>query len=460
MFSSLTARITLVLCLVLLLFLPLAGLVLERAYGESLDERLHEQLKVQIYALLGLADELAPGQLWLPEVLPDERFNQINSGLYAQVADSQGNPLWRSQSSLNLALPSILPNVPGEINIEDIRPPGQFSFETVDYADIKLERAELTVIWESGGNVEHIYTFSVAEDLSPFLAEKKTFRVTLLLWLGGLSLFLILIQIVALRFVMRPLNRLAKDIHAVESGEVHRLSMDYPNELKPAAENINALVEHEQSQRTRYRNTLQDLAHSLKTPLSVISGLIRETGLEQEQRKAIDSQIERMNNLVVYQLQKAVTAGSSPILIKTTINDSLNDLLSALTKVYQEQNIEISNHVPSSTVFYGDANDFMEIMGNLCDNACKYGNGIISVDCQQRGENWLQISVTDNGHGVPDSLVEYIMERGQRLDEQKEGQGIGLAIVKDLVESYKGSLHMNRQEGQNTVIIRLPGKIE
>ena len=334
--SSLTGRLFLVSMLVILLFLPLAGLVLEQAYNNSLDRRLQEQLKIQTYSLMGLADEIEPGELWLPESLPDERFNQLGSGRYAQVTDSQGYSLWQSQSSLNIQLPNPIPSVHGEINIEDINPPGHFFFGRFSIANDQLiETVRVTVIWEGPEASENIYTFVIAESLKPYLAEKQTFRDTLLFWLGGLGLFLLVVNALALFWALRPLKKLANEIQQVEKGDINMLQTEYPSELNQVAKNLNLLINHEQQQRIRYRNTLQDLAHSLKTPLSVIQASLGQ--IENVTTKSLLAEhITRMNNIISYQLQRAVSAGTSPIKQKVNVRACLEKIFEALGKVYKD----------------------------------------------------------------------------------------------------------------------------
>jgi len=449
--------------LVILLFLPLAGLVLERAYSNSLDGRLQEQLKIQAYSLMGLADEIEPGVIWLPESLPDERFNQLGSGRYAEVTDAQANVLWRSQSAVNIAFSNPIPNLPSEVNIEPIAVPGQFVFERFSLTDQQIiETTRVTVIWEGAGGSEKVYTFIVAESLSPYLADKQAFRETLLFWLGGLGIFLLAVDVLALFWALRPLQRLAEEIHQIETGDSQILETQYPTELNRVAKNLNALISHEQQQRERYRNTLQDLAHSLKTPLSVLQACL--TKIEDADVKNIMAEhITRMNNIVGYQLQRAVSAGTSPIKQKVKVGHCLSRVFDALNKVYNDKAISFSNNIPESCLFYGDENDLLEILGNLCDNACKYGNSEVIVETRPAPPNLIDsicILVIDDGHGVPEKLKQIIFQRGKRLDENNEGQGIGLSVVNDIVASYKGSIDIIINElGKNTIQVILPGEL-
>ena len=449
--SSLTGRLLLVSMVVLLLFLPLAGIVLEQAYSNSLDRRLQEQLKVQVYGLMGLADEIEPGELWLPESLPDERFNQLASGRYAKVINADGKLMWQSQSSLNLAL--------NTVNKSDV--PGQFIYQRLVTDESQtLEASRVSVIWESTNNVEHLYTFIVAESIEPLLAEKRAFRDTLLFWLGGLAIFLLIVDVFALFWALKPLKRLAEEIRQIEQGDIQTLQTEYPTELNKVAHNLNTLIIHSEQQRSRYRNTLQDLAHSLKTPLSVLQAGLSKID-KPDAKEMVSTQVSRMNDLVRYQLQRAVSAGNSPIKHRVNVSDCVDKILAALGKVYHDKNIQFSNKISKSCIFYGDENDLLEIFGNLCDNACKYGQSLVMVADEATGSsNTICIKVVDDGMGIPEKQQQLIFERGQRLDENNEGQGIGLSVVNDIVSSYRGHIDIAINElKQNTIRVVLPGAV-
>jgi len=236
------------------------------------------------------------------------------------------------------------------------------------------------------------------------------------------------------------------------------LETRYPTELNRVANNLNDLINHEKQQRVRYRNTLQDLAHSLKTPLSVLQGLIPRTD-NSELKKILSDNISRMNNIVSYQLQRAVSAGANPIKQKVNISACLDKIIKALEKVYHDKNLSFSNDISQSSKFFGDENDLLEILGNLCDNACKYGNSSVQIKINATSPaDSILLQVIDDGNGIPEDLKQTVFERGKRLDEKNEGQGIGLFVVKDIVTSYKGKIDIfTNEKGQNTVQVQLPG---
>jgi len=259
-------------------------------------------------------------------------------------------------------------------------------------------------------------------------------------------------------WALKPFQKLSQSIRDVESGSIDSLETNYPRELNQIANNINALIVHEREQRSRYRNTLQDLAHSLKTPLTVLTGLASEIKPDHI-KDEVQEQSERMNNLVSYQLQKAVSGGTSPIKQRVAVAPEAERLFDALTKVYHDKSLQFENLVSPDAVFFGDHNDLMEIIGNLCDNACKYGHSKVTiVSTHSTSEGNIIIDVIDDGDGVPEALRKTIFDRGERLDETVEGQGIGLAVVRDIILSYKGSIDWHDSSLGHCVRITLPGE--
>ena len=455
--KSLTGRLMLVASTVVILFLPLAGLIIERAHVASLDSRLEEQLKIQTYSLMGLADELEIGVLWLPEALPDERFNQLASGRYAQLFANNGDLLWRSLSGASIELPERVFPLNG--NTEETL--GEFKFTRVGQgSQDALQLSEVSIIWEGPGDIETIYTFQVAESLTPYYFEIEAFRQTLILWLGGLGALLLLVNLAAMFWALSPFQRLSQGIVDVETGKSERLGDDYPKELQQIADNINALVVHERTQRKRYRTTLQDLAHSLKTPLSVITGLIPDIR-SSELQDSFNEQSERMRRLITYQLQRAVIGGEAPVKQRTNLKEEVDKLFLALAKVYFEKDISFSADIDEQLVVFGDPNDVLEMVGNLCDNACKYGESSLLVSARQHSvDGMIEVDVIDDGKGIPEAEREAIFERGNRLDEGTEGQGIGLAVVRDIVNSYRGRIEWPESQSGHCVRLLLPGTIE
>lgn len=446
--NSLSGRLLLASALLLPLFLGLTGFFLDHAFQRSLNTAEAERLKTNIYLLLGSAE--ARGEtLVLPDELQDPRFSQLQSGLYGIINDDQGE-IWRSNSAR--LLPSHLAQ-----HIKKLEA-GNEDFSSISLSDETLFSYSYAVIWESNNGIDQHYQFTVLHSQVPMQAELKSYRNELWHGLGVAALLFLIAQIVIMHWGLKPLKKLATDLNRVETGEKDILNDEYPKEIQPVTDNLNKLIYHERSQRERYRNTLADLAHSLKTPLAVIHGTMENNTQPSEQQQVMNEQLQRMNDIVSHQLQRAVihspTLSQKPVIV-TNIVERLGD---ALGKVYLEKNIQLHNHVNAEILFYGDEHDLMELLGNLLENAFKYGRHKVYVDAIKQPET-LILQVEDDGPGIPSDRVQEILQRGTRVDTSPPGQGIGLAVVNDIVKSYHGSLHIDGSSlGGSIFTISLPLK--
>ncbi len=222
----------------------------------------------------------------------------------------------------------------------------------------------------------------------------------------------------------------------------------YPAEIQPVTDNLNRVLRSERAQRERYRNTLSDLAHSLKTPLAVIRGQLenKQHISAESLAHAIDEQVSRMSAIVDHQLRRAsaqVTQAnrSSSVQVKPLVER----LARAMQKVYQSKSVQLRLDIGEHLVFHGDEADLMELLGNLIDNACKYGRHSVAISAQQQGRD-LVVSVEDDGPGVEADVQQTILTRGARADTATPGQGIGLAVAVDILSSYGGSIDIFRSK--------------
>ncbi|SDJ59837.1 ATP-binding protein [Microbulbifer yueqingensis] len=426
-FNSLKGRLLLVTTLVLVAFLVFISTVLEHAYRTSLAEAKKRELQLHVYTLLAVA-EPEGDSLRLPPALPEQRFNQPDSGLVGVVADQRGRIIWRSESALAM---DQLPSHP--------LPQGREVFAQMNLGDSGLYSTfRQGVAW--GLDNEQRYTFIVLEDATPLLAQVEQFRSTMWRWLGLGALLLIVTQWLVMRWGLAPLRSVARALQEMQRGGSDRLQGNFPRELRPLTDNLNLLIENERRQRDKTRNTLADLAHSLKTPLAVLKGL----NFSRDPREAYTNlieQVQRMDSIISYQLQRAVASSPKSILRGVEVRPLLDKILGALEKVYRDKPAEVTVDCGEKALFYGDEGDLMELLGNLLDNAYKYGDGRISVRVAN-GEDGrsLHIAVADNGPGISEEYWHRVTQRGVRADQQQQGQGIGLAVVVDIVESYKGEI--------------------
>ncbi|MGL6161421.1 ATP-binding protein [Microbulbifer sp.] len=426
---SLKGRLSLVTTLMLLVFLLLISGVLEHAYRSSLDEAKARELQLHVYTLLAVA-EPDGGGLRFPPVLPEERFNQPDSGLIGAVIDEQGRVIWRSASALTL------PQLPSRS-----LPQGREVYTRLELQGgegVQYSSFLQGVAW--GLDNEQRFTFVVLEDAAPLAAQVEQFRSTIWRWLGLGALLLVLLQWLVLRWGLAPLRSVASALHRMQQGGSDTLQGDFPRELKPLTDNLNLLIENERRQREKTRHTLADLAHSLKTPLAVMKGL----NFSRDPRAAYTSlieQVQRMDSIISYQLQRAVASSPKSILRGVPVAPLVKKILDALEKVYREKPAEVELQCSEDTLFYGDEGDLMELLGNLLDNGYKYGAGKLDVDIRNGDDGrGLQLRVADNGPGIDEEQWQQVTRRGVRADQQQSGQGIGLAVVMDIVESYQGEI--------------------
>ena len=425
---SLNRRMILSASLVLAVFMVLTTLALDRAFFDSARAARQERLLGQLYLLIAAAEVDGQGHLHLPDSLSESRFSLPGSGLYAAVSNQSGVAAWRSPSVLNF-------NIPFQTHL----PPGEKRFDAG--ADYFVQ--SLGVKWAVGG-AHYLFTFSVGENRTELNAQIRRYRQSLWGWLAGLAVLLVLAQAAVLRWGLRPLRRVAGELNAIEAGQQENLHGRYPKEIQRLTDNLNSLLLHEREQRRRYRNALADLAHSLKTPLAVMRGAISST--PQQLAATVEEQVVRMDGIVAYQLQRAATAGirklvSTPVPLLPLVEQ----LVSALNKVHREQSMQVDITIAPDFCMLGDAGDWMEMLGNLLENAYKWGRTAIRVSTRVEAEQCVVV-IEDDGPGIAPTQLEAILQRGVRADEAVPGHGIGLAVVRDIVEAYHGQIVIGRSD--------------
>jgi len=423
---------------VLVLFLTITGFVLDRSFQASVVAGAEEQLQLVVFSLLGSAQE-QEGEFDFDQGLPEPRLEQPESGLYAQISNDLGEVLWWSPSTLTTEV--VFPVVNTQ--------PGVYIFTDLEQPVPRFVLSR-TVIWEDVDNEQVV--FSVATDQMPFLTSIAQFRRSLWFGLGAATTFFIITQLLALRWGLLPLRAMAQEVQELQDGERESLSEAYPQELTGLAVNLDQFVEHEKRSRSRYRNAMEDLAHSLKTPLAVAKNALLE---HQVPRMLLDEQIERMETTVTHQLSRASLAGPVVMGKSVALDEVVQRLLRALQTAYTERGICVTIDLETGATAMGDERDFMEMLGNLLENAFKYTQSQVQVSVA-RGNSVL-ITIEDDGGGIPESLRAEVLSRGARLDEIESGQGIGLAVVSDLVQLYKGNLAIDDSEmGGAKISVTIP----
>jgi two-component system sensor histidine kinase PhoQ len=242
-----------------------------------------------------------------------------------------------------------------------------------------------------------------------------------------------------LRWGLQPLRKVSVELAAIESGQQENLKGAYPSELMPLTDSINSLINHEHKQQKRYRNGLADLAHSLKTPLAVLQGAVHGEEDESIRCRTIQEQIDRMDNTIQYQLRRAATAGSSPGMGQIMLRPMTDRIVNTVTKAYRDKHPVVTVKIDEAIGLRIDEGDLMELLGNLVDNAFKWCHRNIHLSAGYEG-NQVIIQVKDDGPGIRPHEIARILERGVRADQSTPGHGIGLAIVRDIIQVYGGEL--------------------
>ena len=439
--SSLSSRLLLSVSLLLLFFFGATIVVLDTAFREAGEQAQEDILDGQLMALLAAAEPNIYGELEMPADFLDVRFSNLDSGLFGELRDDSDEPVWRSRSSLGL-------NVP----YGDAPPIGHHQFSRVTMPDnTPLMALRLAVEWELSDGELRPYTFSVAESLDSFNAQLARFRRQLFGWFAAVALIMLFSISLLMRGVLKPLRRIEEEISDIEGGKRQSLSEGYPTELTGVARNLNLLVGSERARSERYRHTLDNLAHSLKTPLAAIRSVLNEQpGSALTER--VESQIDSMNDIVRYQLRKPASYASESLgVVPKAISADLGRLVDGLSKVYREKNPDIELDVAAGIKFRGDSGDFMELAGNLLDNACKWCESkvrlsVTPLNGKPAESGAMRLIVSDDGPGIPEQAAAQLLQRGMRLDESAPGHGIGLAVVKDIAASHGGEIEIGRSE--------------
>ncbi|TWX48834.1 ATP-binding protein [Colwellia hornerae] len=427
--NSLKIRLLLSTLVMTVVMLPIIGLTLSNAFERQLNVAMKNELKAYSYSIFTVA-EVENNQLLMPDLLLENQFNINRSGLYAlitkrsketQISAVKSKVLWQSQSLLTLSLPAVLPS-------PDV---GQTLISKISLADSRHLLYSFSASFSDNGQ-DFAITLHLIKDQRALLNALNDFEKTLWAWLLALMVVFVFVQIVWLLWTLKPLTVLSQELEHIEKGQKKALDANYPLELQPVTQQLNALLALEENQRKRYRNALSDLAHSLKNPLAVIQS-------QQDISASASEQLTLINNIIEHQLKRAQSAGQSSWHLGVQIKPVVDKLIATLAKIYHDKNLAFAVTVDTSALFKGDEADLMEILGNILDNACKAAKHKIAISVISSAKT-LTIEIADDGAGIAASQREIILSRGGRADTYQAGHGIGLAIVNDLVSSYQGQL--------------------
>jgi len=427
--ESLRVRLMLGTAVLAVLFMLALLPALRSAFVIALEQSIEKRLASDAAGLVSAARN-EQGRLSMPDKLPAEEFDTLEAKLLGFIYDRQGTLVWQSRSSLDESV-SYRPRYDGRghefVRISDAQGREFFVYDV----EIDLLRGQSAAF--------SVVTMQPASD---YQAMYDGFMGQLYLWLGGALLVLLGLLWFGLTWGFRSLRGLSAELDQVEAGTREGLSEQHPRELLRLTGSLNRLLESERQQRERYRHSLDDLAHSLKTPLAVLQSVaevIDKQPQSREQSQVLQQQIERMSQQIGYQLQRASLRKSGLIRHSVPLAPLLETLCGALDKVYRDKQVQVLRDFAAEQHLPMERGALLELLGNLLENAYRLCLGQVCVSVRQQS-GVLELCVEDDGPGVPADQRERILRRGERLDAQHPGQGIGTAVVKDIIESYGGEL--------------------
>lgn len=382
----------------------------------------------------------------------------LKSPTMAIIYDDKGNLLWTQRD---------LPHVLEQIKKEWLTSDGfhdleaNFDISHALLANDKKRQTELTNFYD--GDYSNEVSHSVAVNKYPAMGKMPALTIVVIdtipielkrsytVWSLFVCVFLANLLLVvpllwfAARWSLRPIEALAKEVRELEKHDRDSLNPETTRELTSLVRNLNRLLRTERDRYDKYRTTLTDLTHSLKTPLAVLQSTLRslrtnKLNIETAEPLMLE-QISRISQQIGYYLHRASMRGDSALISRDlhAVAPLLDNLCSALNKVYQHKGVDITVDISPEITFIGEKNDFMEVMGNLLDNACKYCLEFVEISARQLDDT-LHLYVEDDGPGIPESKRAIVFDRGQRADTLRPGQGVGLCVAREIVEQYDGEI--------------------
>ncbi len=434
--SSLNLRLSLAAALSIIAALTLSGFFLLFLFERHVTRRVDQELVVYIKQL---AAGLEVGERTGPTLrvrLADPRFERPLSGLYWQIEDEKSVVL-RSRSlwDQTLSLPKLDPTV---------HTPQAYEVEGPDHEQL-IARAQTIFLEQPSG--DQAFRLTAALNKKEITTARTAFTWDLVRALGLLGIALLAASGLQIFFGLRPLGEIRQRINDVRTGTATRLDGAYPREVQSLVGEVNALMVANDQAVARARDSAADLAHGLKTPLAVLQAEGRRLAEcnEVEAAQEIETQVEQMRLRVERHLAVVRLRGQSGGSVgRTNVKESVAKIVKAMRTQPGGDELDWQLDIDKDMIVPIDAQDFFEVFGNILDNARKWAKHEVWIRCARSGET-VVIDVVDDGPGVPDKRISEILQRGHRLDEQKTGAGLGLAIAIKALEAYGAELNLSNE---------------
>jgi signal transduction histidine kinase len=439
---SLAFRLVLLSSLWIFAALLAGSFVITGLFRDYVKRNFDQRLETLLDGMVALS-EIEQGQLVLSRAPGEPRFDVPYSGWYWQIADRK-EVLQRSRSLWDRRM--------------DPRRFGDGS-DVLRYDETGPQNQQLRIVERTislpGSNTPFYY--QVAGDKAESLADIQEFESVLGWALGALGSGLVAAVLLQVRLGLRPLRRIGESLSEIRSGRTERLSGDFPLEVTPLADELNQLLDHNADVVRRARTHVGNLAHALKTPVAVLANEADAAG-DSHLAEVVRRQATVMKRLVDHHLARARAAASVNVLgVRTDLKPVVEALCRTLQRIYAERNISVDSETDERAAFRGERHDFEDLLGNLVDNACKWAKRQVIVTTTTEGGR-IEITVDDDGPGLPEAQRLAVFQRGTRLDESTPGTGLGLSIVRDVAGLYGGDVTLGESPlGGLRATLVLPG---
>ena len=413
------------------------GVALDRVLSDAITRNFDDGMNYVLTAMIAAAEIGPEGEVLFNRELADQRFLEPNSGLYYQVS-AKGHEDWRSRSLWDRAL-----KVP-----EEHRDRHLHVYDSKQFPGEDLRIMERTVVLPGS---DSRWLFMVGQARSGLDAQIKTLRATLFQSFALLALGLFVLATLQTFYGLRPLRKVRQEIVRMRDGQKSRLTEPMPAEVLPMVEELNALLAHNERQAEEARTHAGNLAHALKTPLTVIMNAA--TAQSPDLGEAVIREATTMRRQVDHHLARARAVGRrGAAQSRAEVWASLTAVERAVQRLYPHTRVDMDGNKDAAVRV--ERQDLDEMLGNLIENAAKYGGGSVFATVKRAGD-MVEILVEDDGMGIPLEERVRIFDRGVRLDSGKPGTGLGLAIVRDVAEIYGGSVLLEESEDLGGLLARL-----
>ncbi|MBL6938517.1 MAG: sensor histidine kinase [Alphaproteobacteria bacterium] len=415
------------------------GFILSNAFRTSVQDDFDAELQSDMESLIAAAGHDKSGAVILEQRYLGQEFQRAYSGAYWQIVPAAGGEPIISHSLLDQTIKFTDQDAPvkgvtwGHANGPDNQ-----------HLRVLSRRIEFPVTATAKPDDSRAYVLYVAGDTRALDGRVAEFNSTIIWSFVVLGLGLIVAVFIQVRVGLQPLRKVTQSLHRIRDGSAPRLEGRFPAEIEPLAAELNSLIEHSAEVVGRARSYVSNLAHFLKTPLTVLSS--EASAQPGPLADAVSKQVGIMRRQVDHYLARARAAGALDVLgNRTPVLPVLDDLARTLRRIHQDKGISIEVHCLPHLFFRGERQDLEEMSGNLIDNACKWADRSVRITTLSKG-NTFQLLVEDDGPGLTEEERSLVGERGERLDESVPGTGLGLAIVRDIAKLYSGTLELGHSD--------------